>query len=283
MADQDTPVWFITGCSTGFGRELARQVLEGGRRCVVTARNPDQIADLVEPAPDRALALRLDVTDPAEITAAVEAAQARFGRIDVLVNNAGVGYFGSVEESEEAAVRRMFEINVWGLANVTRAALPGMRARRRGTVVNISSIGGIRAFPAVGFYNATKFAVEGLSESLSLELAPLGLKVLIVEPSGFRTDWAGRSADEAPQTIPDYAETAGANRDAIRGYSGSQPGDPVRAAAAIIQAVEAPEPPLRLLLGKAALAGGRAKIEMLRRDFEAWAEVTAGADFPEGA
>ncbi|MBW3617947.1 MAG: oxidoreductase [Proteobacteria bacterium] len=283
MADQNTPVWFITGCSTGFGRELARQVLEGGRRCVVTARNPDQVADLVELAPDRALALPLDVTDPAQIVAAVQAAEARFGRIDVLVNNAGVGYFGSVEESEEAAVRRMFEINVWGLANTTRAALPGMRARRSGHIVNISSVGGIRAFPAVGFYNATKFAVEGLSESLSLELAPLGIKVLIVEPSGFRTDWAGRSADEAPQTIADYAETAGRNRDAIRGYSGRQPGDPVRAAAAIIGAVETSEPPLRLLLGKAALAGGRAKIEMLQRDFEAWAEVSAGADFPEGA
>ncbi|MBW3558890.1 MAG: oxidoreductase [Proteobacteria bacterium] len=283
MADQNTPVWFITGCSTGFGRELARQVLEGGRRCVVTARNPDQVADLVELAPDRALALPLDVTDPAQIAAAIQAAEARFGRIDVLVNNAGVGYFGSVEESEEAAVRRMFEINVWGLANTTRAALPGMRARRSGHIVNISSVGGIRAFPAVGFYNATKFAVEGLSESLSLELAPLGIKVLIVEPSGFRTDWAGRSADEAPQTIADYVETAGRNRDAIRGYSGRQPGDPVRAAAAIIGAVETSEPPLRLLLGKAALAGGRAKIEMLQRDFDAWAEVSAGADFPEGA
>jgi NAD(P)-dependent dehydrogenase (short-subunit alcohol dehydrogenase family) len=283
MTDHDTPVWFITGCSTGFGRELARQVLGGGRRCVVTARNPGQVADLVELAPDRALALSLDVTDPAQIGAAVEAAQARFGRIDVLVNNAGVGYFGSVEESEEAAVRRMFEINLWGLANTTRAALPGMRARRSGAIVNISSIGGIRAFPAVGFYNATKFAVEGLSESLSLELAPLGIKVLIVEPSGFRTDWAGRSADEAPQTIADYADTAGKTRNAIRGASGRQAGDPVRAAAAIIQAVEAPEPPLRLLLGKAALAGGRAKIEMLRTDFEAWAKVTEEADFPEGA
>jgi NAD(P)-dependent dehydrogenase (short-subunit alcohol dehydrogenase family) len=279
---QDAPVWFITGCSTGFGRELARQVLEGGRRCVVTARNPDQVADLVELAPDRALALKLDVTEPAQIESAVAAAQNRFGRVDVLVNNAGVGYFGSVEESEEAAVRRMFEINVWGLANATRAVLPGMRARRSGCIVNISSIGGIRAFPGVGFYNATKFAVEGLSESLSQEVAPLGIKVLIVEPSGFRTDWAGRSADDAPRTIPDYRETAGKNQDAIRGYSGKQAGDPVRAAAAIIAAAEAPEPPLRLLLGKAALAGARAKIELLQRDFEAWAETTQGADFPEG-
>ena len=281
MTPSDPPVWFVTGCSTGFGRELARQVLEGGKRCVVTARDPAQVADLVELAPDRALALALDVTDPAQVRAAVAAAEGRFGRIDALVNNAGVGYFGSVEESDEAAVRRMFEINFWGLAAVTRAALPGMRARRSGHIVNISSIGGVRAFPAVGFYNATKFAVEGLSESLSLELAPLGVKVLIVEPSGFRTDWAGRSADEAPRTLPDYAETAGRNRDAIRGNSGRQAGDPVRAAAAIIGAVESPEPPLRLLLGRAALAGARAKIELLRRDFEAWAAVTEGADFPE--
>ena len=282
MADHDTPVWFITGCSTGFGRELARHVLELGERCVVTARDPAQVADLAELGGGRALPLKLDVTDPAQVQDAVRAAEDRFGRIDVLVNNAGVGYFGSQEESDEAAVRRMFEINVWGLAAMTRAVLPGMRARRSGWIVNISSIGGIRAFPGVGFYNATKFAVEGLSESLSLEVAHLGIKVLIVEPSGFRTDWAGRSADEAPQTIDDYQETAGKNRDTIRGYSGRQPGDPVRAAAAIVGAVRSPEPPLRLLLGKAALAGGRAKIEMLARDFEAWAAVTEGADFPEG-
>ncbi|WP_276118592.1 oxidoreductase [Pararhizobium qamdonense] len=281
MSHADKPVWFITGCSTGFGRQLAQQTLSLGYPTVVTARNPAQVEDLVTGNEDKALALQLDVTKPDEVEAAVQAALAGFGRIDVLVNNAGIGYFGSVEESEMDEVRRMFEINVWGLAAVTRAVLPAMRQQRSGTVVNISSIGGIRGGPAVGFYNATKFAVEGLSEALSLETAPLGIKVLLVEPSGFRTDWAGRSANEAPQTIDDYSGTAGKNAAGIRERNGKQPGDPERAVKAIIKAVEAENPPLRLLLGKAALAGGRGKIDTLRRDFEAWADVTEAADFPE--
>ncbi len=282
MTTAATPVWFITGCSTGFGRELATALIDKGYRVVATARNPDDVADLVAAGGDRVLGLKLDVTDQAEAEAAVQAATGRFGHIDVLVNNAGIGYFGAIEESDEAEVRRMFEINVWGLARMTRLALPGMRARRSGTIVNVSSIGGVRAFPAVGYYNGTKFAVEGLSEALSQEVAPLGIKVLLVEPSGFRTDWAGRSAHETTTPIADYDATAGRNKGAIRGYSGSQPGDPKRAAAAIIQAVEAKDPPLRLLLGKAALAGARNKIEMLQRDFDAWAEVSEGADFPQG-
>jgi NAD(P)-dependent dehydrogenase (short-subunit alcohol dehydrogenase family) len=277
---QDPPVWLITGCSTGFGRELARAVLARGYRCVITARNPDSVRDLVAGREERALVLALDVTDPAQVAAAVRASEERFGRIDVLVNNAGIGYFGAIEESEDAEVRRMFEVNVFALARMTQAVLPGMRTRRGGHIVNISSIGGIRAFPAVGFYNATKFAVVGLSESLSLEVAPLGIKVTIVEPSGFRTDWAGRSANEAPHEIADYAETAGANRRSIRNASGKQPGDPVRAAAAIIAAVESPEPPLHLLLGKAALKGARWKLDLLQRNFDAWEQTTVGADFP---
>ena len=274
------PVWFITGCSTGFGRELATVLLARGTRVAVTARRPADVEDLVEGRGEQALALALDVTDPAQVAEAVAAAEAHFGRIDVLVNNAGVGYFGSVEESDEAEVRQMFEINFWGLASVTRAALPGMRARRSGHVVNISSIGGLRAFPAVGYYNATKFAVEGYSEALSLEVKPLGIHVTIVEPSGFRTDWAGRSANEAPQTIADYAETAGKNRDDIRGVSGRQPGDPTRAAEAIVAAVEAETPPLRLLLGQGALRGARGKLADMARDFDAWEATTVGADAP---
>ena len=175
----------------------------------------------------------------------------------------------------------MFEVNVWGLAAVTRAVLPGMRERRAGHIVSVSSIGGLRAFPAVGYYNATKFAVEGFSEALALEVGPLGIGVTIVEPSGFRTDWAGRSASENAHQIPDYADTAGKNRDAIRGYSGSQPGDPAKAAEAIVRAVEAPEPPLHLLLGAAALKGARGKLEALRTDFDAWEETTLGADAPK--
>ena len=282
MTDLDSPVWFITGCSTGFGRELAEAVLARGYRAVVTARNINQLADVVDGFEDQALALTLDVTDRDQAEAAVAAAIARFGRIDVLVNNAGIGYFAAIEESDEAEVRRMFEVNVFGLSRMMHLVLPGMRARRSGTIVNVSSIDGIRAFPAVGYYNGTKFAVEGISEALSQEVAPLGIKVLIVEPSGFRTDWAGRSANETKHPIADYDATAGRNRGAIRGYSGAQPGDPKRAVAAIIKAVEAKTPPLRLLLGKAALAGARGKIEMLQKDFDAWAEVTEGADFPEG-
>jgi NAD(P)-dependent dehydrogenase (short-subunit alcohol dehydrogenase family) len=281
---QQTPApdraWLITGCSTGFGRELARAVLDRGYRAVVTARDPGSVREFAAAYGDRALVQRLDVTDAAQVGAAVRAAEEAFGGVDVLVNNAGVGYFGAVEESDEAAVRRMFEVNVWGLAAMTRAVLPGMRGRRRGHVVNVSSIGGLRAFPAVGYYNATKFAVVGLSEALAQEVAPLGIRVTIVEPSGFRTDWAGRSADEATVHIPDYDQTAGKNRRTIRAASGRQPGDPVRAAAAIVAAVEAPEPPLHLLLGRAALNGARKKLDELRRDFDAWEETTVGADAP---
>lgn len=282
MTQQDKPVWFITGCSTGFGRELARYTLDRGYRVVVTARKPAEIADLATGHEARALLQPLDVTKPAEIAAAVAAAEAKFGQIDVLVNNAGVGYFGAIEESDDGEIRRMFEINFWGLANMTRAALPGMRKRRSGHVVNISSMGGVRGAPAVGYYNATKFALEGFSEALAQETAPLGIKVLIVEPSGFRTDWAGRSANETRHPIADYDSTAGARMRQIRGYSGKQPGDPVRAAAAIVQAVEAPDAPLRLMLGKAALVAGRGKVEALSRDFESWAAITEGADFPAG-
>ena len=278
----DARVWLITGCSTGFGRELSRAALASGYRVVVTARNPDDVRDIAQGHESSALVLKLDVTNPDDIRNAVDATLARFGRIDVLVNNAGIGYFAAIEESNDAEVRRMFEVNVFGLAQMTQAVLPGMRERRSGHIVNISSIGGIRAFPAVGFYNATKFAVVGLSESLSMEVEPLGIKVTIVEPSGFRTDWAGRSANEAPSEIPDYADTAGKNRRSIRGYSGKQPGDPVRAAAAIIKAVESPEPPLHLLLGKAALKGANWKLDLLRQNFDAWQETTVGADFPEG-
>jgi NAD(P)-dependent dehydrogenase (short-subunit alcohol dehydrogenase family) len=275
------PVWFITGCSTGFGRELARHTLELGYPTVITARNPAQVEDLARGNEDKALVLKLDVTNADDIAAAVQAAEARFGRIDVLVNNAGIGYFGSLEESDIDEVRKMFEINVW--VNMTRAVLPVMRKQRSGTVVNISSIGGLVANSAVSFYNATKFSVEAISEALSKEVAHLGIKVLIVEPSGFRTDWAGRSANEAPTTIEDYRETSDQRMQQIRTSSGNQPGDPVRAVKAIVQAVEADTPPLRLLLGKFALAGARSKITELQRDFDAWAEVTEGADAPKGS
>ncbi|MBA3784637.1 MAG: oxidoreductase [Acidobacteria bacterium] len=274
-------VWFITGCSTGFGRELAKYLLENDYRVVVTARNADKVQDLVEINKDNALGVALDVTNNAQVKEAVAQAEAHFGAIDVLVNNAGFGYFGAIEESDEREVRAMFETNFWGLAEMTRAVLPKMRERHSGSIVNISSIGGFVGFPSVGYYNATKFAVNGFSEALKKEVEPLGIKVVLVQPSGFRTDWAGRSANDATNKIDDYAETAGANQTSIRNYSGNQPGDPVRAAKAIVEAVEAENPPFNLLLGRAALKNARLKLDDLKRDFDTWAETTEGADFPE--
>src|SRR6202012_4881488 len=275
-------VWFITGCSTGFGRELAKEILADGYQAVITSRNTDDIQDILDEYPDNTLGLKLDVTKDDEIEAAVKQAVDHFGKIDVLVNNAGIGYFGAIEESEEDEVRRMFEINFWGLAHVTKAVLPTMRKQRSGHIVNIASIGGLVGFPAVGYYNATKFAVDGFSDALSKETAPLGIKVTVVCPSGFRTDWAGRSANNSKIVIDDYKATAETNKNTIRGYSGKQPGDPVRAAKAIVAAVESANPPLHLLLGVAALKGARNKLEVLKKDFDTWEETTIGADFPAG-
>lgn len=272
------PVWFITGCSTGFGRALAKHVLELGYRTVVTARNPAEVEALATLG--EALVLKLDVTDQGQIEAAIKAAEQKFGSIDVLVNNAGIGYFAAVEESEEQEVRRMFEINVFGLSRMIQCALPVMRRQRSGFIVNLSSIGGLCGFPSVGYYNATKFAVEGLSEALWQEVEPLGIKVMLVEPGGFRTDWAGRSAKESKRRIEDYARTAGKWRGEIRADSGKQPGDPVRAAQAIVKAVGSPHPPHRLLLGNNAYDGATAKLEALGREFKAWEKVSRGADFP---
>ena len=280
MAD-DVPVWFITGCSTGFGRELARQVLERGWRAVLTARRPEQVADLADGHGDRALALRLDVTDRDDVRNAVKAAEDRFGRVDVLVNNAGYGYLAAIEEGEDEAVRAQFETNVFGLVALTQAVLPGMRGRRRGHVVNVSSIGGLVSFAATGFYHATKYAVEGLSESLAIECAPLGIRVTLVEPGPFRTDWAGRSIVESGTVIADYDGTAGERRRQTRQRSGNQVGDPVRGSAAIIAAVTSENPPLRLLLGGPALDLAYAKLDRLRAEFDAWKDTTLGADYPE--
>ena len=276
----EKPVWFITGCSTGFGRELAKYVLESGYRTVVTARKPDDVKDLA--AKGDALVLKLDVTDRNQSGAAVKAAEEKYGGIDVLVNNAGIGYFAAVEESEEEQVRKMFEINVFGLGRMIHAVLPGMRKRHKGFIVNFSSIGGLRSFPSIGYYNATKFAVEGLSESLWQEVEPLGIKVMLVEPSGFRTDWAGRSANESKRQIDDYAATAGAWRAGVRAISGKQAGDPVRAAHAIVKAVESPNAPHHLLLGNEAYDGAMAKLEELRKEFSALEAIARGADFPKG-
>lgn len=275
----EEPVWFITGCSTGFGRELATHLLERGFRTVVTARSPDDVRDLASKG--EALVLELDVTNQEQVDAAIKAAEDKFGHIDVLVNNAGIGYFAAVEESEEVEVRRMFEVNVFGLSRMIHAVLPGMRKRRSGFIVNISSVAGLCGFPSLGYYNATKFAVEGLSEALVQEVEPLGIKVMLVEPSGFRTDWAGRSANESKLQIDDYAATAGDWRNEIRADSGKQPGDPVRAVKAIVSAVESSHPPRHLLLGNNAYDGAIAKLEELRKEFGIWESISRSVDFPK--
>lgn len=271
-------VWFITGCSTGFGRELVRQLLAQNEAVVATARDPSSLKEFA--ANPQVLVVPLDVTEPAQITAAVKAAEARLGRIDVLVNNAGYGYLAAIEEGEDDEVRGMFETNVFGLINMTKAVLPGMRQRRSGHIVNISSMGGLVGFPGIGYYNATKFAVEGLSEALAKEAEPLGIKVTIVEPGPFRTDWAGRSLKTPKSPISDYTPTAGARRDAIRGYSGTQPGDPVRGALAMIEAVRSPNPPLHLLLGKPAFDLFSQKLKDFADELATWRETTLGADYP---
>ncbi|SEL01480.1 oxidoreductase [Parapedobacter koreensis] len=278
---QEKPVWFITGCSTGFGRELVKQLLEQGYRVAVTARNTDKVRDLVAGYEQQSIVLPLDVTEKQQVKEAIAQAEATFGGIDVLVNNAGFGYFSSIEEGEDEKIRAQFETNVFGLIQVTQAALPGMRRRRKGHIVNLSSIGGLRSFGATGFYHATKYAVEGLSETLSIEVAPLGIKVLLVEPGPFRTDWAGRSSLHTSLQIADYEPTVGVRMTTSFAGSGKQKGDPARGAEAIIKAVESDNTPLRLLLGKAAYELANGKLDMLKADFDAWKDVTIGADFPD--
>jgi NAD(P)-dependent dehydrogenase (short-subunit alcohol dehydrogenase family) len=281
MMNRDNPVWLITGCSTGFGRELAKLVLERGWRAVVTARDASKVQDIAEGHAGRVLVLPLDVTKRDQIDNVVAQATQQFGRIDVLVNNAGYGYLAAIEEGEDDAVRAMFETNVFGLVDMTKAVLPQMRKQRSGLVVNVSSIGGIASFAATGYYHGTKYAVEGISESLALEVKPLGIDVLIVEPGPFRTNWAGPSIKQSATRIADYDATAGERRKQTEARSGNQAGDPVRAAQAIIDAALSDRPPLRLLLGRMALDLARGKIDLLKKDFDAWEATTVGADFPE--
>jgi NAD(P)-dependent dehydrogenase (short-subunit alcohol dehydrogenase family) len=281
MASDDTPVWFISGCSTGFGHELAKLVLARGDRAVVTARGADRVADLVAAAPDRGLALDLDVTDAGQIAAAVKAAQDRFGRIDILVNNAGYGYQSSVEEGEDDQIRAQFDANVFGLFALTRAVLPGMRERRRGHIINVTSVGGLIGFASSGYYSATKHAVEGWSDSLTAEVKPLGLQVTCVEPGPFRTDWAGRSLQQTPSTIADYAETAGARLKSTSEASGKQPGDPVRAGQAMIDIALQPDAPRHLVLGKFGYDTVTKRLGERLAEIEAHRDTSLGADYPD--
>ncbi len=276
----DTPVWFISGCSTGFGRELAKLVLARGWRAVVTARDADRVADLAEGAEDRALALSLDVREQAQIDHAVAQAKAKFGRIDVLVNNAGYGYQASVEEGEESEIRAQFDANVFGLFALTRAVLPVMRAQKSGNIINITSVAGQVGFPGSGYYAASKHAVEGWSDALLAEVKPLGIDVTCVEPGPFRTDWAGRSLKQTPVKIADYADTAGKRLDGTREVSGTQAGDPVRAGEAMIALTENANPPRHLVLGAWGYDAVTKKLAERLKEIEAHKADSLGADFP---
>ena len=284
MTDPQAPssrVWFISGCTTGLGLALARRLLAHGARVVATGRHIAQRGTGLEAHGEQVLLHELDVTQPAQIRAAVAAAQERFGAIDVLVNNAGYGYQSTIEEGEDAAIRDQFEVNCFGLFALTRAVLPGMRARRRGHVISITSVAGLVGFPGSGYYAATKHAVEGWSDALAAEVGPLGIRVSCVAPGPFRTDWAGRSLQQNPSRITDYAETATKRMQAVRERSGRQAGDPDKAAAAIVALVEHPDPPRHLLLGKRALVDVSARLARTQADIAQWQAVTQGADFPE--
>jgi NAD(P)-dependent dehydrogenase (short-subunit alcohol dehydrogenase family) len=266
-------VWFITGASSGFGDAFARYALADGDSVVATARDPARLAPLVKLAPDRVLAQRLDVARPGEAAVAVQAAVERFGRLDLVINNAGYGVVGAVEETPDAELRALLDTNFFGAAEVIRAVLPALRTQRGGAIVNISSMGGQMSFAGFGAYSASKFALEGLSEALAAEVAPFGIKVLIVEPGQFRTNLAGAGMRHMPE-LPAYADTVGVTRRFAHDMHQTQEGDPLKAAAAIAAALESPSTPLRLALGRDAVDAIRTHAEGLLADLARWESVS---------
>jgi NAD(P)-dependent dehydrogenase (short-subunit alcohol dehydrogenase family) len=270
--------WFITGASSGFGLAFAKYALAKGHNVVATARRLDALEEIATQAPERFLALALDVTQPQDAAAAINAAIARFERIDVLVNNAGYGIVGAFEETPQDELRALMETNFFGAMNVTRAALPAFRARRSGAIVNISSLGGQLSFAGFSAYSASKFALEGASEALAQELKPFGIKVLIVEPGQFRTGFAGAGLRHMP-LIDAYKDVIGGTRDFARNMDGTQPGDPMKAAAAIETALESPNTPLRLQLGADAVDAVRNHAETLLSDLGTWETLARGTAF----
>lgn len=272
-------VWFITGSSTGLGRALSEVLLEKGFRVAATARKPADLEPLRKKFGSQVLCPALDVTSPEQVRSAVQQTLDHFGRIDVCVNNAGYGLIGGVEEVTDSEIRRQFDTNFFGALDVTRAVLPHFRKQRRGHFVNISSIGGFRAIAGAAIYNATKFALEALSEALAKEVAPLGIRVVLVEPGPFRTDFGGRSIDDTPNRIPEYASTAGKMREYYQAAHGKQVGDPRKAAEVMIQAVESNADFLRLPLGQATVTGMREKIEQVQNDIALWEQIAIKTAF----
>lgn len=271
--------WLITGCSTGFGREIAGAALQAGHRVVVTARRADAVRGFAEEFGELALPVALDVTDRDQIAAAVAAADAVFGGIDVLVNNAGHGYLSAVEEGEDAEVRKLFNVNYFGAVDMIKAVLPGMRARGCGHIVNISSMTGLVANPPNAYYSSTKFALEAVTEALAAEVRPLGIKVTAIEPGAFRTDWATRSMKESGTPIADYTNVA-ARKDLIKQFADHLPGDPRKVAEAVLMVTGLDEPPLRLLLGRDVLKAMRDKIAAMSASIDEWEAVTKDVNFP---
>ncbi len=278
---QANPVWFITGCSTGFGRELAELVVARGWKAVVTARDKSRVADLVKGHEADVLAVSLDVTDASQIEAATKAATDKFGRIDVLVNNAGYGYQAAIEEGEDNEIRAQFDANVFGLFAMTRAVLPVMRAQRSGHIINITSVAGFIGFAGSAYYSASKHAVEGWSDALAKEVEPLGMHVTCVEPGPFRTDWAGRSLKQTPNKIKDYAETAGARLKGTSDGSGKQAGDPRRAGELMIEITQAKNPPHQLVLGAWGVGAVDKRLTSMRQEFDAWRDRGAATDYED--
>jgi NAD(P)-dependent dehydrogenase (short-subunit alcohol dehydrogenase family) len=273
-------VWFITGAARGFGLEITREALGRGDSVVATARNPQAVLDAIPDADGRLLAVALDISEPTQIAAAVDAAITRFGHVDALINNAGRGLVGSVEETSDAELRAIFEVNVFGLLAITRAVLPHMRARRSGLVVNLSSVGGFVAWPGWGVYAATKFAVEALSEAMTHELAPLGIRSVAIEPGPFRTNFLdGSSLAFADTVIEDYADTSGAARSWATDTNYGQQGDPVKAAKIIVGLADREDLPVRIQLGSNAFGDVAAKLERTARDQEQWRAVSLSTDF----
>ena len=274
-------VWFITGCSTGFGRELCKVVAAKGDIAVGTVRKADQQADLEALAPDNIMSVLLDVAKPEEVTAGVQAALDKYGRIDVLVNNAGYGSLGGLEETPEEEMYRQFEVNVFGAVRMTRAVLPTMRKQKSGNILNITSVAGLQGYPGVSIYNGSKFALEGIGEGLAAEVKPLGIHVTNIEPGPFRTDWAGRSATFTPSTIDDYSETVGKNLDSISSVSGTQIGDPIKAAEAMYTVTTLENPPVHLPLGGPAYKRARIKFQNILKEVDEFEHIGLPTDYEE--
>ena len=271
--------WLITGCSTGLGRNMAKVLLENGENVAVTARNTDTVSDLYKEYPENALILPLDVKVQEEVDKAVEMTRDKFGRIDVLINNAGYGYRAAVEEGTDEDVQKLFDTNFFGAVRMIKAVLPYMRAQKEGTIVNISSVAAEYTMPGSGYYSASKCALEGLSDGLRRETEPLGIKVMVVEPGAFRTDFSGRSLTQSGKTIGDYEQTAGQRRIGVEKVDGTQPGDPYKAAQKIMEIVKAGNVPFRLILGRDAVEVVEDVLKQRTEELKKWKEFGSQTDF----